>query len=195
MNAQKPLLYLAPLAITLLVLTSCSSSGAADPASEPGAAEPLAITIEAHDIRYEPSTMEVPLGQPVQLTFANHGELEHDLSFETLPIAEGQAMVMAEGSSHEHEEEAEHGHEEDDEHSEAEQGSHEHEADASSHDEASGGEGSHAPGDAAMHAHTAAGETVTVTFTPTEPGTYEFYCTVPGHREAGMIGTLVVTDS
>jgi uncharacterized cupredoxin-like copper-binding protein len=29
-------------------------------------------------------------------------------------------------------------------------------------------------------------------FTPTAPGTYEFYCSIPGHREAGMKGTLVV---
>ena len=36
------------------------------------------------------------------------------------------------------------------------------------------------------------GGTSTVTAT-LKPGTYEFYCTVPGHEQAGMKGTLVVT--
>ena len=26
------------------------------------------------------------------------------------------------------------------------------------------------------------------------PGEYEFYCNVPGHKEAGMVGTLIVTE-
>ncbi|MBP8000992.1 MAG: cupredoxin domain-containing protein [Chloroflexi bacterium] len=30
-------------------------------------------------------------------------------------------------------------------------------------------------------------------FTPAEPGTYEYYCTVEGHKEAGMVGQLVVS--
>jgi plastocyanin len=32
-------------------------------------------------------------------------------------------------------------------------------------------------------------KTLTLNLTP---GTYKFYCTVPGHRQAGMEGTLVV---
>ena len=40
--------------------------------------------------------------------------------------------------------------------------------------------------------YAAAGESSTGRFTPTTPGTYEFYCSIPGHRGAGMEGTLVV---
>jgi nitrite reductase (NO-forming) len=36
-----------------------------------------------------------------------------------------------------------------------------------------------------------ANESITETFAAT-PGVYEFYCSVPGHREAGMVGTLTV---
>jgi plastocyanin len=38
---------------------------------------------------------------------------------------------------------------------------------------------------------TITGESKTLTLKPT-PGTYKFYCSVPGHRQAGMEGTLVV---
>ena len=32
--------------------------------------------------------------------------------------------------------------------------------------------------------------TKSVTFK--DPGTYEYYCNVPGHKQAGMVGTLTV---
>jgi len=38
------------------------------------------------------------------------------------------------------------------------------------------------------------GKTATVDLTGTREGTYTFYCSVPGHREKGMEGTLFVTQ-
>jgi uncharacterized cupredoxin-like copper-binding protein len=38
-----------------------------------------------------------------------------------------------------------------------------------------------------------AGKHALALFTPTQPGTYAFYCSVPGHRATGMVGTLIVT--
>ncbi|GAB4498559.1 MAG: hypothetical protein OHK003_11230 [Anaerolineales bacterium] len=43
-----------------------------------------------------------------------------------------------------------------------------------------------------LHTSTSAGETSTLTFTPTEPGTYQIICSVPGHKDAGMTGELIV---
>lgn len=44
----------------------------------------------------------------------------------------------------------------------------------------------------AMHIAVAGGKSATLDFQPATPGDYEFYCSVPGHREAGMRGTLHV---
>lgn len=44
----------------------------------------------------------------------------------------------------------------------------------------------------ALHVAAEPGATNRLSFTPTKPDRYEFYCTVPGHKEAGMVGTLVV---
>ncbi len=50
-----------------------------------------------------------------------------------------------------------------------------------------------APGE--VHLHATPGNRSRVELTATQPGTYEITCTVPGHREAGMQGTLTVRVS
>jgi uncharacterized cupredoxin-like copper-binding protein len=37
-----------------------------------------------------------------------------------------------------------------------------------------------------------AGQKATFEFTPTKVGTFDFVCDVPGHKEAGMVGRIVV---
>jgi uncharacterized cupredoxin-like copper-binding protein len=43
-----------------------------------------------------------------------------------------------------------------------------------------------------VHVPVAIGQSGVALFMPDQPGTYAFYCNIPGHREAGMAGTLVV---
>jgi plastocyanin len=44
------------------------------------------------------------------------------------------------------------------------------------------------------HVYAAGGRTATGGFTATEAGTFTFSCSIPGHREAGMEGTLEVAS-
>ena len=46
-----------------------------------------------------------------------------------------------------------------------------------------------------VHIHAKPGETAKQTITPQKAGSYEYLCTLPGHKEAGMKGTLVVGDA
>lgn len=43
-----------------------------------------------------------------------------------------------------------------------------------------------------LHFFAQAGETASLQFTAMEPGTYEIFCSIQGHKEAGMIGKLIV---
>lgn len=40
----------------------------------------------------------------------------------------------------------------------------------------------------------APGQQQEITFTPAETGTFEFYCSEPGHRDQGMVGLLGVGE-
>ena len=45
-----------------------------------------------------------------------------------------------------------------------------------------------------LHFFAKAGELAVLKFTAMEPGTYEIFCSIQGHKEAGMIGKLIVSD-
>jgi uncharacterized cupredoxin-like copper-binding protein len=46
--------------------------------------------------------------------------------------------------------------------------------------------------DADLHVSVAPDGSSYIDFTVLEPGTYEYFCSVEGHKEAGMHGTLIV---
>lgn len=63
-----------------------------------------------------------------------------------------------------------------------------------------GGHGDHASGAGmgmsdVLAVHSAGKKSASVTFVVDRPGTYEVVCTQPGHKEVGMVGTLVVTET
>lgn len=89
------------------------------------------VEVEAGELWFNPTTVEVTAGEAVNLRLVNTGEAFHDL---TVPAAE--VVLAAE------------------------------------------------PGEQAVGAVEIA-----------EPGRYEFYCSVPGHAQGGMRGTIVVTEA
>jgi uncharacterized cupredoxin-like copper-binding protein len=50
----------------------------------------------------------------------------------------------------------------------------------------------HAAGVVPIQVVLASGEGTSVTFTPEATGTFRYWCTIPGHAPAGMVGTLIV---
>jgi uncharacterized cupredoxin-like copper-binding protein len=132
------------LAAATVVLAGCSGPLVS--------AQPVEITLEAANLRYQPATLEVTAGQPVKLTFRNNDTVDHDFSILEIPMV---AMVATPEPM-------------------------------AGHDMGS------MTTDPQLHMAARMGTTNSLEFTPTKPGTYEFFCTVPGHKEAGMVGTLIV---
>lgn len=64
--------------------------------------------------------------------------------------------------------------------------------DGAAHGSAAADDHAHTAGDSAVHVAAQVGATSTIEFTPAESGTYEFECSVAGHKAAGMVGTLSV---
>ncbi|MCC7359960.1 MAG: cupredoxin domain-containing protein [Anaerolineales bacterium] len=49
-------------------------------------AAPLAVTVQAFQMTYQPPTLELQAGQPVKLTLQNDDVVDHDFSIQTIPL-------------------------------------------------------------------------------------------------------------
>ncbi len=146
----------------------------------------LVITMRTEDFKFVPETVTIKVGQTVRLRLDNHDPVLHDYTTD-----EAEFIVLeADGAAHD-----------------------DHEVVAASHDDDDGVVASHDDDDHDMDSdmdsdmdpeaqvslqplHIAAegdehGELV---FEATEPDEYVFYCSVPGHREAGMVGTIIIEE-
>ena len=54
------------------------------------------------------------------------------------------------------------------------------------------GHGGHGGGADEIVGHAKPKQTVTVRFTPLQTGDFEIFCSLPGHKEGGMVGVLTV---
>lgn len=122
-----------------------------------------------NQFRYQPDRIRVKVGQPVRIVFNNTADTLHDWTVDKMPAKDVAVLVSAQ---HEMGTGGHHGHEE-----------------ATDDD--------HVDDSTARMIHVAAEAHAqgVLEFTPTEPGTYVFYCTVPGHRQLGMEGIIVVEEA
>lgn len=133
--------------VLVVLLTGCARTAP----SETGATE---VTVTATDFTYSPSSITVPVGQPVTITLDNEGAVEHDFVVDKISVEDVEASESGPAMHHQMGEMP----------------------------------------DYDLHFYANAGDSAVLKFTPLEPGTYEIYCTIKGHKEAGMIGKLIVVD-
>ncbi len=170
------------LAAVILTLSACASAAAAPP-------EPLEITIELSEYAFSMDALEFQVGQEVTIHLVNVGQLEHEFMigrevgmtdnrpngyvedfFESAGV---EPMVMMEED-----------HDEGEDHDD-EMGEEEHDEDGHMHE-------------GFMVTVPVGHDTYTITFTVTEDmvGEWEIGCFLLDgvHYDAGMVGTLVVTE-
>lgn len=146
------------------VLSGCSSSTSENAGSSAPSASVVTLVV-ATDLAFQPLEIRIPADQHVTVRLQNKGKVRHDWTVERIAVT----GIETQGS-----------------------GNHVM-GPGSGMDGARGNgmmSGSAGPGD--LHVAAEAGRVADITFTPEQPGEYVFYCTVAGHREAGMEGRLVV---
>jgi len=135
-----------------LALSACGNPAqTAKPVTQAAAAQQ--VTLHGKEFSFGPNTVQLKVGQPVQLTLVNDGAVDHDIKSD-MPIG-NLAYQTADNAVDEQADNA---------------------------------------NDGVFDVDYNQGHTARITFVPTKAGTYQFYCDVAGHKEAGMTGTFVVQD-
>ncbi|WP_349408558.1 cupredoxin domain-containing protein [Pseudalkalibacillus sp. SCS-8] len=127
------------------------------------------IKITASEMKFEPSTIKLKKDQEYEFVMTNEGQVFHDFVEDELEI---EMISMSEMPEHPEQ--------------------------TSMIDKLLGTKKAYAHGDKkdmkTLHMNSNPGDTVSIKFIPKETGTFEFYCSVPGHKEAGMKGTIIVEE-
>lgn len=157
-------------AITIAVLlTACGDDDDANGATSDG--QRTIVVIASDQLRFDPATIRIKVGEIITIELDNSGaQVLHDWNVDDINAV---LQHSDEDEAHDHEDPAEEPHNEGDEH------------DADDHV---------APAGAVLHLNAAAGEVHSLVFTVEEPRTYAFFCSVPGHRQGGMEGTIIVEN-
>ena len=188
---------LAAALIALIAACGGSSSGSEDATSADGgqvaehvegdehadgekfvdpAGEERVITMRTEDFRFVPETVTVKVGETIRLRLENHDPVLHDYTTD-----EDEFIVMeASGAHHGHGDEAA---TQDEDHDGMAADDDDHEMDPEA-------QVSLQP----LHIAAEADDYGELVFEATEAGEYEFYCSVPGHREAGMVGKIIIEE-
>lgn len=164
MGTSSRITALAVLLSLAAILTACADSKAAS-------TEPVSATVVATDLAFQPTELRVKLDQPQTVRLDNKGKLLHDWTVEKIAVT----SVQESGSAAHN------------------MGGHGSPSAMPSGGMMPGGMmGGASSGSFALHVAAEAGHAAMIEFTATDAGTYVFYCSVPGHRDAGMEGKLTV---
>ena len=186
---DKKISIIASLAL-LALLTGAGAVATAIPIAEPRLLSPLEERVRTHD---EGSTHETRGGHPegpgesiggggemleVTLHVVESGGLAFDQDVIEIPAGQRVMVILVNDGKLEHDFEV------------AQLPVEQVEAGKKMEGSSQMGDMHHKEGIVAAHAMS--GMKASVMFTPLQTGEYEFYCTIPGHKEAGMVGKLVV---